>query len=190
MRIDDVDPGRMTAGQRAIYDRYATGRRAAPDNPFLLVDAEGRLQGPPAVWVLSPAFGQALQQLGAAVRFGSDLPARAGEIAILLVGHHRRSPFELYAHTRAGAAAGLTADDLAALADGREPAGLSDVESAVFRATRQILDSGTLDDAGYRATVGVLGEATLFELVTIVGWYTMVAMQLAVFDVRPPQDAS
>lgn len=186
MRVDHVDPADMTEGQRAIYDRYTTGKRAAPGNPFLLVDPDGRLQGPPAVWVLSPTFGQALQQLGAAVRYGSELPARAGEIAILLVGHHHRSPFELYAHTRAGRAAGLTDDDLAALADGRDPAAPSDVERAVLAATRELLATGTLDDAGYRAAVDVLGAPALFELVTIVGWYTMVAMQLAVFDVRPP----
>ncbi|WP_238013267.1 carboxymuconolactone decarboxylase family protein [Dactylosporangium sp. AC04546] len=186
MRVDHVDPADMTDEQRTIYDRYATEPRAAPDNPFLLVGPDGRLQGPPAVWILSPVFGQALQQIGAAVRFGSRLPARACEIAILLVGHARDSPFELYAHQRAGAAAGLTGADLAALADGREPAALSEVESCVLRTTRLVLDRGSLDDEQFRDAAGVLGEAGLFELVTIIGYYTMVAWQLAVFDVQPP----
>ncbi|WP_432989415.1 carboxymuconolactone decarboxylase family protein [Dactylosporangium sp. CA-233914] len=186
MRVEHVDPADMTDGQRAVYDRYATGPRAAPDNPFLLVGPDGRLQGPPAVWILSPAFGQALQQIGAAVRFGSRLPARACEIAVLLVGHHHNSPFELYAHRRAGAAAGLSEADLAALADGKEPAALSEVEWRVLRTTRLILDRGTLNDEQFRDAAGVLGEAGLFELVTIVGYYTMVAWQLAVFDVQPP----
>jgi 4-carboxymuconolactone decarboxylase len=186
MRVNDVDPARMTEAQRAIYERYASGPRAAPDNPFLLVDAGGRLQGPPAIWVLSPPFGLPLQQLGAAVRFGSQLPVRAREIAILLVGHHHRSAFELYAHTRAAAAVGLAEVDQAVLADGGTPAGLSDVESSALRVTRRILDSGTLDDREFRDAVGALGEAGLFELVTIVGWYTMLAWQLAVFDVQPP----
>ncbi|MDQ7910450.1 carboxymuconolactone decarboxylase family protein [Phytohabitans sp. ZYX-F-186] len=185
MRVDGVDPAEMTDEQRALYDWYATGPRAAPDSPFRLVDAEGRLQGPPAVWILSPTFGHALQKIGGAVRFGSRLPARACEIAILLVGHHHRSAFELYAHERAGAAAGLTEADLAALAEGKEPAGMSDVEACAFRTTRRILDRGTLDDGEFRDAAGILGEAGLFELVTIVGYYTMVALQLAVFDVRP-----
>lgn len=185
MRVDDIDPTDMTQAQRALYELYVTGPRAAPDSPFRLVDADGRLQGPPAVWILSPAFGQALQHIGGTVRFHSRLPARAREIAILLVGHHHRSAFELYAHRRAGAAAGLTDADLAALADHREPAGMSDVEACIYRTTRQILDRGTLDDAEYRDATGVLGEAGLLELVTIVGYYNMVAWQLAVFDVQP-----
>lgn len=186
MRTDHVDPADLTEDQRVIYDRYATGPRAAPDNPFLLVDPDGRLQGPPAIWILSPTFGQALQQIGAAVRFGSRLPARAAEIAILLVGHHHDSAFELYAHRLAGTAAGLTESDLEALAGGTEPAGLSEVESCVFRTTRTVLEAGTLDADEFRDAARVLGEAGLFELVTTVGYYTMVAWQLAVFDVQPP----
>ncbi|MGN9910264.1 carboxymuconolactone decarboxylase family protein [Phytohabitans sp. LJ34] len=187
MRVDAIDPADMTDEQRPLYERYTTGPRAAPDSPFLLVGPDGRLQGPPAVWILSPTFGQALVHIGGAVRFGSRLPARACEIAILLVGHRHRSAFELYAHRRAGAAAGLTEADIAGLADAREPAGMSDVESCVFRTTRRILDRGTLDDGEFRDAAGVLGEAGLFELVTIIGYYTMVAMQLAVFDVQPPE---
>ena len=188
MRVDDVEPADMTEAQRALYDYYTTGPRAAADSPFSLVAADGRLQGPPAVWILSPAFGQALRQIGGAVRFGSRLPARAREIAILLVGHHHSSAFELYAHTRAGAAAGLTDADLTALADDREPAGLSDVESCVFRATRRILDHGTLDEDEFRDAAGLLGEPGLLELVTIIGYYNMVAWQLAVFDIQPPDE--
>jgi 4-carboxymuconolactone decarboxylase len=187
MRVDDVDPADMTDEQRALYEWYTTGPRAAPDSPFSLVRPDGRLQGPPAIWILSPTFGHALQQIGGAVRFGSRLPARAREIAILLVGHHHHSAFELYAHRLAGAAAGLTESDLAALAANKEPAGMSDVEACAFRTTRRILDHGTLDDDEFRGAAGVLGEAGLLELVTIVGYYNMVAWQLAVFDVQPAE---
>jgi alkylhydroperoxidase family enzyme len=176
---------RVPDAQRALYEWYTSGRRVAPDSPFTLVAADGRLQGPPAVWILSPVFGEALQKIGGAVRWDSELPARAREIAILLVGHHHRSAFELYAHTRAGRAAGLSEDDLDALEAGKEPAGLSAIEAAAFRVTAAVLDRGTLDDDEYRAAVGVLGEPGLLELITIVGYYNMVAWQLAVFDVRP-----
>lgn len=186
MRVDDVEPADMTEAQRELYQLYTTGPRVAPESPFTLIGPDGRLQGPPAVWVISPVFGKALQQIGSAVRFGSRLPLRAREIAILLVGHHHRSAFELYAHGLAGAAAGLTEDDLAALSTSDQPAGLSDVEAVVFRTTLSILGHGTLTDDEYRDAAGQLGADGLLELVTIVGYYNMVAWQLAVFDIQPP----
>ncbi|MFG1603077.1 carboxymuconolactone decarboxylase family protein [Actinoplanes sp. NPDC049265] len=188
MRADDVDPAALSDEQRSLYEWYTTGRRASPDSPFQLSTPSGKLQGPPAVWILSPKFGHALQKIGGAVRYESELPERGREIAILLVGHHHRSAFELYAHTRAGRAAGLTEADLAALADGKEPTGLSDVEACMFRATRAVLDRGTLDDDEYADAAATLGEPGLLELVTIVGYYNMVAWQLAVFDVQPPAE--
>ncbi|EXG81650.1 carboxymuconolactone decarboxylase family protein [Cryptosporangium arvum] len=186
MRIDEVDPADLSADQRPLYDLYTTGRRVAPGSPFTLVGPDGRLQGPAAIWITHPTFGTALQQLGSTVRWGSALPARAREIAILLVGHHHRSEFELYAHRLAGAASGLSPDDLTALSEGREPAGATDVESGVFRATTSMLATGTLTDDEFRDATGVLGAPGLLELTTIVGYYNLVALQLAVFDVRPP----
>jgi alkylhydroperoxidase family enzyme len=185
MRFNQVDPADMTDDQRALHEQFATGRRAAPGNPFSLVGPDGRLVGPPAVWMLSPRFGLALQQVGGAVRFESRLPARAREIAILLVAHHTGSAFELHAHRLAAAAAGLSEADLDALASGDLFPSASDVEDAVFRTTLLVLARGTLAEEEFSSAVGVLGEGGLFELVTILGWYNMIAWQMAVFDVRP-----
>jgi alkylhydroperoxidase family enzyme len=188
LRADDVDPADLTDDQRSLYEWYTSGRRASPDSPFQLSTPDGRLQGPPAAWILSPKFGHALQQIGGAVRYDSQLPARGREIAILLVGHHHDSAFELYAHTRAGRAAGLTDLDLAALAAGTPPAALTEVEAAMFAATRAILTRGTLDEEEFREAARVLGAPGVLELVTIVGYYNMVAWQLAVFDIQPPAE--
>ena len=185
-RFTSPAPQEMTEEQQAIYALFATGRRARPGNPFSLVDASGRLQGPPAAWVLAPPLGRALEQLGGAVRYELTLPARASEIAILMVAHHYRSPFELYAHTRAGAAAGLSPDDLGALAAGQPPALTTQAERVTYAVTRAVLTDGTLDDEQYAQAAGVLGAGQLFELTTLIGWYSMVAVQLAVFGLMPP----
>jgi alkylhydroperoxidase family enzyme len=176
----------MTDKQQGLYKLFATGKRAQPGSPFSLVDPDGRLQGPPAAWVLVPGIGHALERLGGAMRYELTLEPRAREIAILLVGHHHQSPFELHAHTRAGKAAGLTDDDLAALADGRPPELRTEQERVVHAAAGQLLRAGTLDEAQYAAAVAVLGPAQLFELVTLIGYYNMLAVQLSVFNLLPP----
>ncbi len=185
-RFTSPAPEEMSGEQQDLYKLFATGRRAQPGSPFSLVDESGRLIGPPAAWVLAPPLCRALEQVGGAVRYELTLPARASEIAILLVAHHYRSPFELYAHTRAGAAAGLSREDLDALAAGQPPALTTEEERVTYAVTRRILAAGTLDDDEYAQAVSVLGTRRLFELSTLIGWYSMVAVQLSVFGLLPP----
>ena len=188
-RVPEVELADMTAQQREFYDKYATGVRAGPGSTFPLVDAAGHLMGPPAVWVLSQPLGLALERFGYAIRYELSLSRRAQEIAILMVAQHRRCEFERFAHARAGLAAGLTEDDLAALAAGNQPGLNTEEERAVYETTRRILDAGVLDDRAYLAAEEVLTAPRLFELVTLVGYYLMLATQLSVFDIQPPTAA-
>lgn len=176
----------MTDAQREIYALFTTGPRAAAGAAFSLAGAQGQLAGPPAVWLLSPPVGLALEKVGRAVRFQLEVPPRAREIVILMTGHHHASPFEIYAHSRGGLAAGLSPADLDALAAGQPPALADDTERAAYAATREILADGTLSHDSYRAAVTVLTERGLFEVVALIGWYSMLAVQLAVFGVQPP----
>ncbi len=52
-----------------------------------------------------------------------------------------------------------------------------------------MLRAGDLDDEAYAAGVAGLGEAGLFELVTLVGYYRLAALQLRVFRIDPPVPA-
>ncbi|GAA4551377.1 carboxymuconolactone decarboxylase family protein [Pseudonocardia xishanensis] len=176
----------LTPEQVEIYDRFATGKRAAPGAAFSLVHPEGGLMGPPNGWLLSPPLGRVLEKIGYAVRYELELSDRAREIAILLHAFHRESPFEIYAHRQAGRAAGLTDAEIDGLATRTEPDFRSDDERTVFATTLAIIDRKTLDDAEYAAAVAVLGERDLFELVVLLGYYDFVATQLAVFAVTPP----
>jgi 4-carboxymuconolactone decarboxylase len=185
-RVPRVELADMTAQQREFYDKYATGVRAAPGSTFPLVDADGHLMGPPSVWVLSQPLGLALERFGYAIRYELSLTRRAQEIAILMVAQQRQSHFERFAHEQAGLKAGLTEDDLAALATGKPPALHTDEERAVYEATRRILDTGSLDDGAYQAAADVLTAPRLFELVTLLGYYLMLATQLSTFDIQPP----
>ena len=185
-RFTSPVPEEMTGEQLALYKLFATGRRAQPGTPFSLVDESGRLHGPPAAWVLVPAVGRALEQLGGAMRYELTLPPRAREIAILMVAHHHQSPFELHAHTRAGTAAGLSQENLAALAAGQPPELTAELERVIYTVTQRLLAAGTLDADEYALAVAGLGTGGLFELTTLVGYYAMLAVQLSVFGLLPP----
>ncbi|MFD2415100.1 carboxymuconolactone decarboxylase family protein [Amycolatopsis pigmentata] len=180
-RIARLTPDQLDEHQRVVYDAIASGPRTA-NGVFSLTDEDGGLEGPFNAMLLHPAIGDALQRLGAAIRYRGELSDRAREIAILMVAAHRASRFERYAHEAAGARAGLTADEMAALREGIRPDLADPAEAAVAAATERILAHRTLTDAEYQEIAAVVGPAGVFELTTLIGYYELLALQLRIFD--------
>ncbi|MGA4987424.1 carboxymuconolactone decarboxylase family protein [Nonomuraea bangladeshensis] len=180
-RLPGLRPDELDEEQRQVYQAIAGGPRSRGPQPFALADAEGRLRGPFNAMLLSPPVGGALQALGAAVRYGSVLPARVRELAILAVAAHWDSAFEREAHEAAGRACGLTEDELATLREGGLPEPDDPAERAALRAVAALTARGRLDDEEYAGAVAALGERGLFELTTLVGYYGTLALQLRVF---------
>ena len=203
-RIPKLDPSALDDDQRSLYDSIAGGRRAQGPQLFRLADSDGRLEGPFNAFLLQPRLGSALQALGASVRYETGLDDRCREIAILVVAAHWRSDFEQYAHEAVARSAGLTDAELAAIRDGRytdlgaahggghttrdsRPAALAGREAVVARTVAALVARGDLDDAEYRQAVEEVGTAGLFELLTLVGYYATLALQLRVFRVPAPE---
>jgi 4-carboxymuconolactone decarboxylase len=184
-RIPKLAPSALDDEQRALYDAIAGGRRAQGPQLFRLADSDGCLDGPFNAFLLQPRLGSALQALGSAVRYDTALDDRCREIAILVVAAHWRSDFEWYAHEAVARSVGLTDAELAAIREERY-AELVDGEAVVARTVAALLTRGDLEDAEYREAVEHLGPAGLFELLTLVGYYATLALQLRVFRVPAP----
>lgn len=180
-RLPRFSPADLDDDQRAVYRAVTGGRRATGPQAFALTDENGALAGPFNAMLLSPPVGGALQAVGAAVRYESVLGDRVRELAILAVAAHWGSAFERSSHEAVGRAAGLGPDDLAAVRDGTSPPTADAVESVALETARTLLTGGGLDDTAYADAVAALGERGLFELTTLVGYYSTLALQLRVF---------
>jgi 4-carboxymuconolactone decarboxylase len=187
-RIPKLAPSSLDAEQRSLYDAIAGGRRAQGPQLFRLTDEAGRLEGPFNAFLLQPRLGAALQALGSSVRYDTGLDDRCREIAILTVAAHWRSDFEWYAHEAVARAAGLTTPELAAIR-AASPDVLPAREAVVARTTTALLTRGDLTDPEYRTATDHLGPDGLFELLTLVGYYVTLALQLRVFRVPAPDAA-
>jgi alkylhydroperoxidase family enzyme len=190
-RLPLLEVSALTPQQRAVYEAIGTSRgpahgRQGPPRPPLRWTEDGRLLGPFNAMLYSPEVGLPLQELGAAIRFRTAFTPRERELATLVVAAHRRSGYEWYAHERIGRGAGLDADDLAALRAGRPPVLTDPRERAVYDVARALAVDGDLDDARYEKAVAALGRPLLVELVTLVGYYEALALQLRVFRVGSP----
>ena len=188
-RIGKLEPSALDAEQRSLYDAIAGGRRAQGPQLFRLVDDAGRLEGPFNAFLLQPRLGSALQALGASVRYDTGLDDRCREIAILVVAAHWRCDFEWYAHEAVGRSLGLDDADLAGLRDGRFDT-LTGPEQLLARTVVALVADGDLTDEAYEEFTVHFGQSALFQLLTLLGYYSTLALQLRVFRVSPEDQAS
>lgn len=175
-------PEELGGDRKALYDAIAHGPRSTGPQRFALTDADGVLRGPFNAFLLSPGVGDALQRLGAAVRYGTGLTGRVREMAILVVAAHWDSAFEREAHEPIGRAAGLTDEELTPIREGRMPPLADPYERACLTLTRA-LAAGDVDEETWVACVPPVDRETVFELSTLVGYYATLALQLRVFRV-------
>jgi 4-carboxymuconolactone decarboxylase len=185
-RLPALLPAQLDTAQRALYDVITGGARSRGPQAFSLTDDAGGLAGPFNAMLLSPGIGGALQELGSALRYRSALTDRCREIAILAVAAHWDSEFERHAHEAVGRTVGLDEDELTALRDPDEEPFTDPVERTVLAVTRALVRRHDLTAPEYARAVELLGEPLLFELVTLVGYYATLALQLRVFRVATP----
>lgn len=180
-RLHWSEPAELTAEQRAIYDGVLA--KYGPEPPFPLTDADGRLHGPFNAMLAAPGVGGALQALSAAVGGATSLSPRVRETVILTVAAARGSEYELAAHRRAAAAAGLTTEEVAALAEGSLPRTLSADERTAHGFTESLLHDRDADDECYARAELHFGEQGVVELIALVGYYDLIAVLLRVLRI-------
>jgi 4-carboxymuconolactone decarboxylase len=164
----------MDAAQQAVLGKILSGPR-------------GRIQGPLRAALHNPELADKWQALGALLRYGTSLPPRLSEIAILVTGRACNSPFEWYAHRIEGEKAGIEAPILEALLAQQEPPGMSAHDAVVWRYAMELNRDKSVSDATHAAAVARLGVRAVVELTALVGYYTMVAMTLNCHEIPLPE---
>ena len=184
-RLQGLRPEELTAEQRELYESIAGGDRAR-DASFRLTEADGSLVGPFNALLLSPVVGNALQAVGAAIRFGCNLSPLVREVAILTVAAHWRSGFEWWAHEPIARRAGLRDDQIRDLYSGRTPEFADEAAAAAHAVSRALLAGRRPDDEVFDPARDLFGASGVMELVALVGYYNLLAQLMQTFDVDVP----
>lgn len=172
-RLAPLAADTMSAEQRRIHDLIAAGPR-------------GRAGGPFPAWLRSPELAQRGQHLGALLRFGTSLPPRLSEMAILMTARHWRSGYEWFAHAPLAAKGGLSGAVIEALRQGQRPSAMAEDEDALYDLVGELYATNRVAAATYTHAVNAFGEAGVVEIVAIAGYYCLVSLTLNAFEVLPP----
>ncbi len=185
-RLRALRPDELDDEQRRLYEAIVGGRRASQSPLVSPAEPDGSLRGPFNPMLLSPVVSGPLQELGVAIRYGTDLTPRQRELAILAVGERWQSGFERDAHERIGREAGLSDAELAAATDGVAIDLADPAEATVLSLARLLARGWDVGDNDYRDAVAMLGEARCYELVVLVGYYSLLALVLRTFGDETP----
>jgi 4-carboxymuconolactone decarboxylase len=184
MRLAVLSSEEMTAEQVGLYREILSGPRGQGPRAVQLSSGAGGLAGPFNAMLYAPDVGHALQALGAAIRFRTNLTPRVREMAILVVAQAWDSGYERDSHEPIGREAGLTEPEIEALRAGESPKFADEQESVAYAVARALTGpAGDLDDQEYAAALAALGEEGLVELSALVGYYATLALQLRIFRV-------
>ena len=174
-RLPPLDPANLDDAQRSVHDRIASGARGSVGGPF-------------TVLLQSSELASRVEQLGLFLRYDCSVPQRLRELAILVVAQHWRADYEWYAHAGIAQSHGLEAEAIAAVGTGRTPRFEQPADAATFAFVRELLNNGRVADATYVQLQDLLGNKGSVELTGLVGYYTLLAFQLNVFEVAAPSD--
>lgn len=175
-RIPLPTPDSMTDDQKRVYEKIVSGPR-------------GRLVGPLRAALHSPELAERWQALGALLRFGTSLPARVSELAIVVTARRWNSQIEWHIHAQAARAAGIADAVLDAIQGRATPVFDNRDDEIVYEFARQIQETGQVEPTLYARAVERWAAVGVVELTAVIGYYTMVSMTLNAHEIPMPDDA-
>jgi len=173
-RYRDITPDEMTPAQRRVHDLIVAGRR-------------GRFGGPFQQLIHAPEICEHAAKLGEHLRWGTSLPDRLSELAIITTARFWRAHYEWFAHAPLAEKAGVPAAAVEAIRRGDTPNFGQKDEALVHRICTELFKTQRLSDASFAEAVASLGEAGMIEVIGIIGYYTLIGNTLNVFQVAVPE---
>lgn len=175
-RVPEPSREQLEPSTRALYDRIAATR--------------GGLRGPYGVLLHHPALCERVAALGEQLRFHSTLPGADRELAILTAGREAESAYEWAAHEPIALREGTRPEAIAIVRDGKSAHGLHPREALIVDTVRAIYREHRLTREEFARGEAELGRQGLVELVTLAGYYGMIAGVLNAYEVDLPPGAT
>lgn len=167
----------MDDAQKAAAQELISGPRGAVFGPFIAL-------------MRSPELMNRLQKVGEYLRYHSALDTRINEFVMLIVSRQWTQQFEWCMHYPLALKAGMRAEVLDALAEGRRPPGMADDEEIAYDLCDELARTRGVSDATYRRATERFGERGVIDMLGLAGYFTTVSMVMNVARTPPMQDAS
>lgn len=151
-----------SADQLEVYRRIESGPRGSVPSPFLaMLDA--------------PLLTDAIQQVGAVLRFQGTLSDADRELAILTTAGTVGCGYEWRYHAPIADRAGLDARAIEATRPGGDASELDGRTASIMRFCKSVVRDRKVDGASLAEVIGLVGRDGATEFVAICGYYALLA---------------
>ena len=176
-RLPVISPAQYTEEQKQAATDFVAARKVPIFGPF-----------EPLMY--SPRLLSTARAMGDYLRYRSAIGNTLSELVILMTAHECRQDYEWSLHYPIALKAGIrkeVADDIAA---GRRPSKMGPDEQTVFDFTSELLRTKQVSDATFERAKSRLGRRGVVDMTGIVGYYTLLALQLNVAQSSVAGDAT
>jgi 4-carboxymuconolactone decarboxylase len=173
-RLPEIDPDKLSAQQRSIYDR--------------LMRERGHMRGPFAVWLRNAELCDSTLKLQEMFASRVNLERRLLELMILVAARLATAQYAWFIHEPYALKFGISPEIVQAIRERRTPNFTREDERLVYDLTMELNTTHTFSEASYARGMAMFGEQVMVELVSAIGFYAMVAMTLNAFAVAVPGD--
>ncbi len=163
--------------------RPADARHPAPRR-------QGRPKGLNVLGTLAhhPELARAYHVFNGHVLFSTTLSERHRELAVLRVAALRRAEYEWRQHAVLAGDAGISEEELAAVAEGPDATRWEASDAALLRAVDELVAGAALSEDTWEALACSLTTEQAMDLVFTVGAYDLLAMVFGAFDIELDDD--
>jgi 4-carboxymuconolactone decarboxylase len=172
--MGDIAPEKMSDAQKKIAADISAGPR-------------GKVRGPFMVLLRSPGLAAPAQQMGEYLRFKCALDKRIIELVSIMGARAWTQQYEWFAHSQHALDAGIKAETVDAIAQGRRPLGLPQDEEIVYDFVTELLVNRGVSDQTYERAIAKFGEHGVVDITGLAGYYTFLAMQMNVARTALPE---
>ncbi len=172
-RLPTIAPENYTPEQKQAADEFMAARKRAVFGPF-----------EPLMY--SPEVMTQARSMGDYLRYHSAIGNTLSEFVILISAREWTQDYEWYVHAPIALAAGISADKIAAIKEGRRPEKMSNDEEMVYNFSTELHHNKSVSDVSFKRVEQRFGKKGVVDLTGINAYYTLLAMQMNVAQYQAP----
>ena len=172
-RMPPLDAAKMSEAQQKAAAALIAGPRKGVFGPFIAL-------------MRSPELLDRMQRVGEYLRFGSTMPQRLNELAILITARHVTNQFEWALHHPLALKAGVARATLDAVEARKRPDAMAADEAVLHDFVVELLRTSAVSDATYALALSNFGEAGVVDLTATVGYFVTVCLVMNVAGTPAP----